>query len=336
MRDGVQRKIQLFFENYQNIKGRFFWRSALLKRLAAIVYTLQGQSLSYEAVSDTMKMIKGITSPFSYFRGDMLMAVAAMISLENDRQRAIDKTLAVYNMMKGERFHRSSYMVIAACRIAVGTDEANFAPVVARAREYYQGMRSRHFFVTSERDYIAATLLALTGIDPQSGLSGLDTMHKELKTKISSGRGAQSIAQALLMGRAGEGGTERALALREAFRSRKLRLDRDYNYPLIGLLALLGADTDTLADEVVDTFRHMRKLKGFSAWSIYKFELLLIASSLVAIDFASRDDGGAVIVSVTTGVTAMLINQYIAILIMMAAASAASAAGAASAASASS
>lgn len=335
MRDGTQRRVHLFFDNYQIIKKHFFWRSTLLKRLAAIIYTLKGQTLSYVAILETMRMIKGSTSFLSYFRGDMLLAVATMISLQNDRQRAIEKTLAVYKMMKVERFRRSSYLVVAACQIAIETDESDFSATVGRARDYYRGMRSQHFFVTSERDYIAAALLAVSRIDPQSGLLSLETIHRALKAKIYSGRGVQGIAQALLMGRADEGGTERALALREAFRKRKLRLDRDYNYQLIGLLALLGADTDTLADEVVDAFRYMRKLKGFSAWSINKYELVLIAASLVATDLATRDDGGVAVASVSTGVTAMIINQYIAILIMMATASAAATtAAAASAASA--
>jgi len=323
MRDGTQKRVQLFIDNYHVIKNRFVWKTILLKRLAAIIYTLKGQTLSYETISETMRMIKGSVSVFSYFRGDMILAVATMISLQNDRQRAIEKALTVYKMMKAERFRRSSYLVIAACQIAIETDEEDFSAVVGRARDYYRGMRSQHFFVTSERDYISAALLAVSGIDPQSGLLDLEMMHKSLKTKIYSGRGVQGIAQALLMGRAGEGGAERALALREAFRQRNLRLDRDYNYQLIGLLALLGIDTDMLADEVVDTFRYMRKQKGFGTWSINKYELILIAASLVVTDIATRDDGGAAVASVSTGVTAMIVNQYIAILIMMATASAA-------------
>ena len=332
MRDSTARRIDLFIENYRSIKGKFFWQPVILKRLVAMIYAVRSRTMDDNVVAESMRLVKKNTSPFSYFRGNMILPVSAMLSLQSDTQKVLGKVLQVYEMMKAARFWGSPYLVIAACQIAIESGEDDLTAVVARARAFYNGMRARHFFITGSRDYIAVALLALSGVDVESGLLRMEEMHKEMKPKIHYSMGSQAIAQVLLMGNARAGNTERVLLLRDAFRQRKFRLDRDFTYPLLGLLALLGADADTLADEVVEAYKYMRKQKGLGAWSVNKIELILFASSFVALSHATVEGSDAVIPAVSDGVAAMVINQYIAILIMMAT-SAATTAAAASAAS---
>ncbi|MBN1775551.1 MAG: DUF4003 family protein [Clostridiales bacterium] len=317
MRDSTARRIDLFIGNYRYIKGKFFWQPTILKRLIAMIYAVNDRTMNDAAIRESMRMVKKYTSPFSYFRGYMILAVSAMLSLEKDQKNILEKALKVYEMMKSEKFWASPFLVIAACQIAIESGEEDIAAIVTRARAFYKGMRSRHFLITGSRDYITVALLAISGIDVQSGLLRLEEMHKAIKPKVRYSHGSQAIAQVLLMGNGNEGNTERVLSLRDAFRQRKLRLDRDYAYPLLGLLALLGADADTLADEVIEAFKYMRKQKGFGAWSVNKLEVILFASAFVAMSHTTVEGGNAVISAVSNGVAAMVINQFIALIIMM-------------------
>lgn len=290
----------------------------MIKRLAAMIYTLSDRTMDPEAIADSMRLIKKSTSPFSYFRGNMILAVSALLSLQGgNQQQTLDKALKVYKKMKEAKFWGSPYLVIAACQIAIESGEDRFDALILRAKAFFNGMRRRHFVVTSSRDYITVTLLALSGIEVESGLLRMEEMYRDLKPKIHFSMGSQMIAQTLLIGNAREGGTERALSLCEAFRQRKLRLDRDYTYPLLGILALLGSDADLLSDEVIEAYKNIRQMKGFSSWSVYKYELLLYAGAFVAMDYIVGNRGNNTLSAVSTGITAMIVNQFIAILIMM-------------------
>ncbi|MDQ0194225.1 DUF4003 family protein [Paenibacillus wynnii] len=154
----------------------------------------------------------------------------------------------------------------------------------------------------------------------------MEQLYAALKPEFLSGNSVQALTQVLILGDEAPEATVRVLALRDAFRSRGIRLDKEYTLSSLGVLSLLPCDREAIVSDVSDTYEFLRTKKSFGNWSISKQELLLLSSALVA--FKSVDDvkSGILTTTLSTSITNIVIAQQTAI----AAAAAASAAAASS------
>ncbi|MEC0094423.1 DUF4003 family protein [Paenibacillus macquariensis] len=115
----------------------------------------------------------------------------------------------------------------------------------------------------------------------------------------------------------------RVLALRDEFRTRGIRLDKEYTLSSLGVLSLLPCNKDTIVTDVSETYEFLRTKKGFGNWSIAKQELLLLSAALVA--FKNVDDvrNGILTTMLSTSITNIVIAQQTAIAVAAASSAAA-------------
>ena len=109
-----QNKLELFTCNAQIIKKEFTWQNPLTKRLAALLYALEGRTVDCVAIRQCLVLIKQNTGAFSNFRGKMALCVAALLSLSPNPQEVFSETLKVYDLLKGVKRYRLS----CACRLS--------------------------------------------------------------------------------------------------------------------------------------------------------------------------------------------------------------------------
>lgn len=105
------------------------------------------------------------------------------------------------------------------------------------------------------------------------------------------------------------------LALRDAFRNRGIRLDKEYTLSSLGVLSLLPCDSDTLIEDVEETYEWLRTKKGFGNWTITKQELLLFSAALVAFKYVEDVKEGILTTTLSTSMTNIIIAQQTAIAI---------------------
>ncbi len=318
MNGHLRLKADLLASNMQMLKGKFVWQSILLRRLAALLYAARGSRINMRSLEESFNLIKEDTSWVSYFRGNSMMSVATLLSLNTNKRRQLANTLNVYEQMKKTRFWSSDYLVVAAYQIAEGTSEDKYAETIRRAKGFYDGMKAQHPFVTGQDDYIFSALLGLSSIEIESGLNRIEAFYRALKPHFNSFGGVQTLAQVLTLGGKDDDAVNRVLDLANAFKQRGMRLDREYNLPSLGVLSLLPTNNDTLVDDVIEVYELLRTKKGFGRWSVSKQELLLLSSALVAFEYA--DDAGDCVVAsaLSTSLTNIIVAQQTAVSVMIA------------------
>jgi len=129
-------------------------------------------------------LVKENTGVFSTFRGNMSLCIAALLSLSADPQGLFDEVLKVYDLMKEAKLRASDYLVVAAYQVAAQTEPANYQNAVDRARAFYDGMKARHFFYTSQDDYIFAAMLGLSDLDVETGTERIEQLYNHLKPEF--------------------------------------------------------------------------------------------------------------------------------------------------------
>lgn len=251
----AQQRLEQFVENTYAARHGFFWQETPIRRLGALLYAAQDRSMNTAAVRQCLDLIKENAGLFSYFRGNFAMTVATLLSLGDDPQGMLRQAMDVYEQMKQAGFRSSDYLVIAAYQIAANAPQDRYDAVIRRSRAFYDGMRSEHFLLTGQDDYIFSAMLGLSDIDVAAGTERLERHYRWLREEFPFvfGDGIQALAQVLVLGGDDGNTLPRVTALRDALRRQGLRLDRTYTLSSLGVLALLPVDVQTIVSEVEET-----------------------------------------------------------------------------------
>ena len=324
MNNDMQVKLDLFAENTLLIKREFTWHDALTKQMSALLYAQAGKVADCDAIRRCLNLIKEETGIFSVFRGNMALGVATMLSLSPDPRALFEKTMNVYGSLKSVKLYASDFLAVAAFLIAEKADASGYVGVVNRMRDFYDAMKSRHFFYTGEDDYIFAAMLGLADLDPAAGTECIEQLFERLKDEFWAKNSVQTLAQVLVLGGADVEAVNRVLLMRDALRAQNIKLDKRYTLPVLGILALLPVETDVIVRDIGEAYAVLRDQKGFGGLSVTSQELLLLAGSLVAGEYAKNIEDGVITAALSTSIVNILIAQQAAMLAAVSASAAAS------------
>ncbi|KUP21489.1 DUF4003 family protein [Paenibacillus sp. DMB5] len=323
MKEPFVNTLDLFVSNTQLIKKAFAWKSGQINRLAALLYTADNKTIDTEAIRDSNELIKSSTGLFSTFRGNLSVCIAALLSLSGDQKTLLSDTLAVYDLLKERKLRASDFLVVAAYQIAANSAADQHQRIAERTRLFYDSMKEYHRFLTGQDDYIFAAMLALSDLEPERGAARMEQLYAELKPEFLSGNSVQALTQVLALGGDTPEAAARVLALRDAFRHRGIRMDKEYTLSSLGVLSLLPADDESLVQDISDTHDYLRTQKGFGSWSITKQELLLLSAALVSYKSIEDVKSGILTSALSTSLTNIVIAQQTAIAVAAASSAAA-------------
>jgi len=329
MNQRVESKLTLFVKNCQDIRGEFFWQQPMANRLAALAYALADKPIDSDRIRDCHNMIKGEVGVFSNFRGMLSVYVAAALSLSPDPGQLLNDTLYVYGLLKEQKFWGNDFLVIAAYEIALNAKKIDYERTAERTRAFYDEMKANHRFHIGQDDYIFAAMLALSGIDVRIGATKLKGIHVRLKEefgRFTNRNSLLTLAQMMVLGGNTDQCVDNITRLSRTLRKRKIRLDKTYTLPSLGVLTLLEKDHHQLADELIAVRDNLRSQKGFGAFSVSIHEILLYAVSMLTHGYIGDAQADITKAGITTSVTNLIIAQQVAIMTSIAASSAAAAA----------
>jgi uncharacterized membrane protein len=138
------------------------------------------------------------------------------------------------------------------------------------------------------------------------------------------------LSQILVLSGKCESALHHILSLRDVLRSHKIKMDKEYTLPALGVLSLLPISADIIARDILEAQAFLKAQKGFGVFSVTSQELLLYAAAFITTSYAEDTDNNLMTASVSTSITSILIAQQIAILIAASASASAAAAAAAS------
>jgi len=327
MNKTVQEKLTAFTANYHSIKDGFIWQEAMAKRLAALVCTMAGQQIDLAAIKDCHSLIKSETGIFSSFRGNLSIYMAAALSLHPQPSALLADVMRVYDLLKQQGFWGGDFLAAAAYEIAVGSGKGGHEKTAQRTRAFYDEMKANHRFHIGSGDYIFAAMLALSDIDPHAGALKMKNLFRQLKSEFSIFVGAKSVlhlAQMLVLGGSTDECVQRLLKLNRSLRKQKIRLDKAYTLPSLGVLGILDAEPGELTENLASARDYLRGQKGFGSFSVMNAEILLYAAAFTAGAYA-EGSSGIVKANAATSVTNMIIAQQVAVIVSVSAATGAAA-----------
>ena len=330
MENITKSKLALFVSNAQTIRKEFKAHNAMTKRLAALLYAQENKTIDNESIRQCHTMMKQYTGIFSSFRGNMSLCIAALLSLSPDPRGLFEKTLQVYDMLKAAKLRASDYLVVSAFQIASRAEPADYQTAVNRTREFYDSMKSHSFFTTGHDDYIFAAMLGLSDLDVASGAERIAQTAAQLKDKFWSKNSVQTLSQVLALGGSCDETISRVIALRDALRAQRIKLDKAYTLPVLGILALLPVEIDTIIQDISRAQQILKEQKGFSSWYVSKQEILIYAAAITAGEYAESAKCGIVTAAVSTSITNIIIAQQVAMIAIISSTTAAASVAASS------
>ena len=328
MNNQLQEKLALFASNVGDIKGDFVMKEPSARRLAALIYSLEGKKIDTAAIKDAYSIIKSEVGIFSQFRGNLSIYLAAALSLSEQPKQLFEDTLVIYDQLKREGFWAGDYLAASAYEIALNAKKEDHSYMVSRTREFFNEMKANHRFLIGLDDYIFATMLALSGIDPHQGANKLKKLYQRTKAEFSffiSNSSLMSLSQMLVLGGSTEECVLNLLRLNRALRNYKVRLDRGFTLPSLAVLGMLGTDYSTLAEDIVNARDFLRSKKGFGPFFVSTQELLLYVVSIVTHAYADDIENDIMKANMTTSITNLIIAQQVAMMAAIAASTAAAA-----------
>ena len=321
----IKQKATLFADNVRAFQKDFIWHGNPAKRLAALVYTVEGKTVDTEVIKASHKLLKDNVGAFSTFRGNLAIYIASALSLAKEPSILLPEVLRVYDLLKAEGFWASDYLVATAFEIAANTPPQDHVNMAQRTKTFYDEMKANHRFRIGQGDYIFAAMLAMSQLDPHEGAVKMKRLFQRIKAEFSAfiSRNSQlTLAQMMTLGGSTEDCVTNLAHLNRTLRQQKIRLDKTYTLPSLGVLGLLNVNHHTIANEITDMTNFLRAQKGFGYFSITTHELLMYVVALIG--SCHIEDDNITRASLTTSITNLIIAQQVAIISGIAVASASS------------
>ncbi|MDR0880203.1 MAG: DUF4003 domain-containing protein [Clostridioides sp.] len=299
-------RLELFIDNVQIIKDEFKWESILTKIFSAMIYSFNNKVIDCDAIRDSAEIIRKNSKAFSYFRGTSFFNIATMLSIRDERDVIVKRAMKIYEMLKKIGFYSSFYLTVAAYQIAVNVEDGRECEVVERAKEFFDGMKKEHRFLTGQDDYIFAAMIGISNIDIEYGLKTLKEIEGMLIQKLSYNNAVQSMSQILLLNEDTPATVNRLIEVHDLLNEKNYKVYSD-NLIQLGILSLVPEDPKSIVEEIIEVYDYLHNSKKFK-WMMTKQQLLMLSMSFAAFDML----GGIKFEVATAAISNNMINIMLA------------------------
>lgn len=329
MNETLQKKVELFIENSTIMKQEFAFQDSRMRMVCANIYSNQGRKVDANKIRDCLKIIKDNTGLFSGFKGTARIALAAMLSLEEDPDRAFQKIHSIYDKLRTQ-FPSSDYLPVTAFLIAQINEEESLEYIIVKAKSIYGRMKKEHRFITSSEDVTYAVLFALSTIPEDRAITEMERCYNNLKTVFRSGNPVQSLSHVLALDEfaSAEEKCKKVIDMYDLLKQKKNRFDTGYELATLGVLALTSEDINKTVDDIIEVSAFLKPIKGFGDWSIGRGTRLMFAAMLVESSYTNQMQP-AMGTAALNSITSVIIAEEAAMCACMAASASAAAAASA-------
>ena len=322
MRTSLKSLCNSFIESRDTIKETFFWGSSYIYPVAAAVFVDKRVTADRERLEMCGDILKENTGFFSNFRNYVKLPMISMMAVSSDPEEKLKKALAVYELLK-QHFFSSTYLPLASMTISDYIEPVHYEVVARRTRRIYDLMKQEHPFLTSGEDSVFAALLALSNASDEVIVQNTEECFDILKPQFFSSNAVQSLSHVLALC---EGDTEmkcnRAMKLFYKLKDQGYKYGTGYELATLGVLAMLPADLDTIADDIVQVAEFLASQRGYGMLGMTKRQRLMHAGLIVTSDYL--DQNTSMQAAAVSSTISLIIAQQTAMCAAIAASAAAS------------
>ena len=320
MRTSLKSLCNSFIESRDTIKETFFWGSSYIYPVAAAVFVDKRVTADRERLEMCGDVLKENTGFFSNFRNYIKLPMVSMMAVSSDPEDKLKKALSVYELLK-QHFFSSNYLPLASMTISDFVEPIHFEAVAKRTRRIYDLMKQEHPFLTSGEDSVFAALLALSTASDEQIVLNTEQCFDILKPQFFSSNAVQSLSHVLALC---EGSAElkcgRAMELFYKLKDQGYKYGTGYELATLGVLAMLPADLDTIADDIVQVAEYLAGQRGYGILGMTKRQRLMHAGMIVTSDYL--DQNASMQAAAVSSTISLIIAQQTAMCAAIAAASA--------------
>ena len=321
MRSSLNNLCNSFIENRDTLKETFFWGSSYIYPVAAAVFVDKRKMAKVEHLEKCHEILKDNTGFFSNFRNYIKLPMVSMMAVSSDPEDKLKKALSVYESLK-QHFFSSNYLPLASMTISDFVEPIHYEAVAKRTRRIYDLMKQEHPFLTSGEDSVFAALLALSNDSDEQIVLNTEQCFDILKPQFFSSNAVQSLSHVLALC---EGSAElkcgRAMELFYKLKDQGYKYGTGYELATLGVLAMLPADLDTIADDIVQVAEYLAGQRGYGILGMPKRQRLMHAGMIVTSDYL--DQNASMQAAAVSSTISLIIAQQTAMCAAIAAANAA-------------
>lgn len=290
MKESTLANCRQLMENRERIRSVFPWEDGTMNLCCAGIYAAKGVFVDQNMLQRSKELMKHRVGMFSNFRGSVHSAVAAMLAVSGSPEQTLENGLQVYEILK-KRFWGSEHLCLAAMLIAQAEQPYRYEEIAERTRTIYDRMKEKHPFLTSGEDSAFCALMALSERSEESLVTDMENCYQELKPYFFSSNAVQSLSHVLaLCDGTSSSKCRRTMELFDLLKKAGRKYGTDYELPTLGVLAMSGADLESIASEMIEIDEWLSEQKGFGFFSsITKKQRLMYAGILARRDYIQED-----------------------------------------------
>lgn len=291
MKESLQKKGNLFIQNRDVLRDTFKMESTYIYPVCANIFSGKGKLVSKDTLLNCKKTVNAETSVLSNFRGMVKLPTMCLLATSGQPEEKMAKANAIYQKLKNE-FMGSTYLALVAMILTDMVSEEEAEQYITRGHVIYKKMRAEHPFLTSSEDSVFAVLLAFADKSDDQLMEELETAFDALKKANVGGSNAiQSLSHVLALT---EGNVKekysRVLAIRDGLSKKGKKYGKYYELAVLGALAILDADVDSLVEDVIAVDDFLASQKGYGFFGVDKKTRLMHAAMIVASDYSENED----------------------------------------------
>ena len=322
MKDSLQALCNQFIAARDAIREAFIWESSYIPPVCANLFCAKGFSAYADKLRTCRDLIHRNTGIFSSFRGNIRVPLACMLSMEDHPEEKFSKAQDIYRELR-EFFSGSDYLALAAFLL---TEYDCSEERISRGKRIYRLMKNEHPFLTSSEDSIFAILLAWSEQSDEALISDMEACYRLLKERFRDSDCVQTMTHILAMEQdTANAKCTRVFALYDSIERNGGKYGKHYELATLTALAMLKADPEDLARDMLEADAFLAEQKGYGFWGLDRKTRLMHAAMIVSDEYTPRE---AVDQAALASTLALIIAQQIAMCAVIASTSATTAAAA--------
>jgi len=324
--DLLKQRCELFVKNRDIMKDDFRWENSMMFPLCASIYTERGLEINPDKIKICKEIIKNNTGIFSSFKGIPFMALANLLSLEDNPESKFSDVLKIYDILRNE-FHSSTYLPLSAFIISYISETDDYVRVAQKTKDIYKKMKNEHPFLTSSEDCSYAVLTALSNLQEDEAIDEMEKCYDILNSKFFSANAVQSLSHTLALGE--ESSVEKCNKVIDIFdqlKEKNCKFGTGVELSVLGLLAITTENIDKAVNDIVEVNEYLLSRKGFGAFGTGKTQRIMYSAILVSQENKKQFSEHTMNIAAVNSITNIIIAQQAAMTAVIASSAAASSA----------
>lgn len=290
MNEELKKRCDIFASNREIIKKKFKWDSDLM----CLIYAGSDVTKDLDELERCERLLRENTKTLSIWRGNVKVPTVCRMVNAEDPLAYFEKVQRIYGKLNAGKKLDSDYKAITSLIISDRVSEETEDSVVARTYEIWDVMKKRHKMLTSEEDIPMAAMLAVLEKDPVLLNDRADAAFDLLADVFKSKDARQSISHVIAM--LDKDIPELCEKTKKIFlelKNKKHKYSYGFEAAVLGVVASLDEDAESLADEIMWADDYLKTKKGFGTFGVSN-EARRMHAALLVLDSRNTDDRGTV------------------------------------------